>query len=497
MRRKRLTLLTVCCLLMIWCALLPAASAAGDIQMVVNGQRLSPDVALLISQGRVLAPARAIFEALNANVAWSGATRTVTVIRGNEQVVLTIGSTRMAVNGSPVTFDSPPIIAEGRTMVPVRSLAEALGASVSWDSATSTVSITLPQAGGVLQIGLIASLTGDIKDWGVPMANGFKLYLSEHQYRIGCFKALLIIGDDRNMATEATNVATKLVTQDQVGAIVGPITTKCAIPVSTVCEQYHVPMITPTATNPKVTVDNGIRREYAFQVSVADPYQGTAAAKFALQGLQARTAAVMFDQGNDYTIGLKDNFTSAFGQGGGRILDASAYSINDVDFSPVLNKIKALQPDVLYLPDYCVKVCLIAKEAREMGIKAVFLGSDGWDSSSIDWAALDGGFFTTLASVDDPAPAMQAWVQKYREAYQAGPDSFAVLGYNAAAALDRAVSAAGSSDPAKIRDALQGLKGVPTPLGSISIDVDGRAVMPMTIIQIKDGHKFFYVTVSP
>jgi branched-chain amino acid transport system substrate-binding protein len=199
-----------------------------------------------------------------------------------------------------------------------------------------------------------------------------------------------VIGNDVNSAAEATKLAIAMITQPRVGAVVGSVASICSIPISDVCQQHQVPMITPTASSPGVTTRDGTRKDYAFRAVNLEPYQSAAMAKFARQRLQAKTAAVLFDQGNDYSVGLKDAFEDAFTKDGGQILDAMAYTVNDTDFSAILTKIAYEKPDVLYLPDYFQKVGVIARQARLLGIKAVFLGGDGWDSPDIDTAAMDG-----------------------------------------------------------------------------------------------------------
>lgn len=335
-----------------------------------------------------------------------------------------------------------------------------------------------------------------MKTFGESVKNAFVLAMEERDYKVGNFKIETVIADDRNQATEAVNVATKLITQDKVNAIVGSVTSKCTIPISEVAQQYGVPMISPTATNPKVTVDKGKRKDYVFRACFIDPFQGTVGAKFALEK-GWKTAAILFDQGNDYTIGLKDYFTEAFTKGGGKILATEAYTDKDTDFSAVLTNIAKLNPDVLYLPDYYQKVSLIGKQAREKGIKAVFLGGDGWDSAEIDWEAMDGGYFTNHYSSDDPRPEVQEWVKKYEAKYGAKPDALATLAYDATIILLKAIEDAGTNDQAKIRDAMANIADFQTVSGKITFDKDGNPVKSAAILQIKDKKQVFVTSVAP
>ncbi|MEW6726811.1 MAG: ABC transporter substrate-binding protein [Bacillota bacterium] len=349
----------------------------------------------------------------------------------------------------------------------------------------------------VITIGFIGPLTGDVKTFGESTKNAFLLALEERNYKVGDFTIKTVTADDRNDATEAVNVATKLITQDKVQAIIGSVTSKCTIPISEVANGNGVVMVTPTATNPAVTVADGKLKEYAFRACFIDPFQGTVAAKFALDELKAKKAAILFDQGNDYTIGLKDFFTEAFTKGGGQVLATEAYTDKDTDFSAVLTNIAKLDIDVLYLPDYYQKVSLIGKQAREKGIKAVFLGGDGWDSSELDFAAMEGGYFTNHYSPEDPRPEVQEWVKKYEAKYGAKPDALATLAYDATLILLKGIEDANSSDPAKIKDAIKALQNFQTVSGSITYDENNNPVKSAAILQIKDGKQVFVKSVNP
>jgi branched-chain amino acid transport system substrate-binding protein len=349
----------------------------------------------------------------------------------------------------------------------------------------------------VIKIGLIAPLTGDVKTFGESVKNGAELAVSERNSKVGNFKIQLVIQDDRNLSSEAANVATKLMTEDKVSAIIGSVTSKCTIPVSEVAQQYKVVVITPTSTSTKVTVDNGKRKDYAFRACFIDPFQGTVAAKFALDNLKVKTAAMMYDQGNDYTVGLSQNFKKNFEAGGGKVVDSESYTTQDTDFSAQLTKIANLKPDLLYLPDYYQKVGLIAKQARDKGITAKLMGGDGWDSTKIDWSAVDGGYFTNHYSVDDPRPEVQNWVKKYQQKYGSKPDSFATLTYEAAQMLFKAIEATNSGDSTKLKDYIANMKDFQGVTAKITIDKDGNPVKAAAIIQIKDKKQVFVTSVAP
>jgi len=349
----------------------------------------------------------------------------------------------------------------------------------------------------VIKIGLITPLQGDVKTYGESVQKVFELALEEANYKAGEYTIEKVVADDRNDATEATNVATKLIEQDQVAAIVGSVTSKCTIPASSLAQAKGIVMISPSGTAAKVTMDPE-RKDFIFRACFIDPFQGTVAAKFAATELKAKTAAIMFDQGNDYTVGLSQAFEEEFEKAGGKIVSKEAYAKEDVDFSAVLTNIAKQQPDVLYLPDYYQKVSLIGQQARDKGITAPFIGGDGWDSTDLNYAIMEGGYFTAHYSSSDPRPVVANWVTKYKEKYNAEPDSFATLAYDGTMLLLKAIEDANSNDPAKIRDAMQAIKDLPVVSGNISFDADGNPIKSATILQVqKDGSYKFVTNVQP
>ncbi|TEB08472.1 Leucine-, isoleucine-, valine-, threonine-, and alanine-binding protein precursor [Pelotomaculum schinkii] len=350
----------------------------------------------------------------------------------------------------------------------------------------------------VIKIGFIGPLTGDVKTFGESTKNGFLLALEQAGNKAGDYKIEYVTADDRNDATEAVNVATKLIAEDGVKAIVGSVTSRTTIAASELANDSKMVMITGTGTAPKVTVDdNAKRKDFIFRACFIDPFQGTVAAKFATETLKAKTAAILYDQSNDYTIGLAKFFNETFTQHGGKVLSMEAYGKDDVDFSAVLTNIAQQKPDILYLPDYYQKVSLIGKQAREKGIKAIFLGGDGWDSTELDYATMEGGYFTSHYSPDDPRPEVKTWVEAYKGKYNSVPDAFATLGYDATNMLINAIKTANSDDPAKIRDALQATKDYAAVTGKLSFDKDGNPIKPAVILQIKDGKQVYVTTVNP
>lgn len=352
-------------------------------------------------------------------------------------------------------------------------------------------------------IGLVAPLTGDVKTFGESTKNGCLLAIEEINNKGGIQgkKVKVILSDDKNDPTEASNAGSKLIYKDRVKAIVGSVSSKCSIPLSEICQDASVVMITPTSTNPKVTVrEDGMRKDYIFRACFIDPFQGSVGARFALDELKIKRAAVLYDVGNDYVKGLAEFFVDAFRKGGGTISVYESYTKDDVDFSALLTKVKVDNPELLYLPDYYNKVALIAKQARQLGIRAVFLGGDGWDSEDmvkIAGEAINGGYFTNHYSPDDPRPEVQEFVKKYQAKYGSKPDALATLSYDATNLLLEGIRSAGSLKPELVRDAMNNIKDFKTVSGNISFDKDGNPLKDAVVLQYQGGVQKFIATVRP
>ncbi len=349
----------------------------------------------------------------------------------------------------------------------------------------------------VIKIGLVAPLTGDVKTFGESTRNGFTIAVEEANAKGGINgdSIKMYIADDRNDPTEARNAGSKLINQDGVKLIIGSVSSKCSIPLSEVCQSATAVMITPTSTNPKVTVnEDNSRKDFIFRACFIDPFQGMVAAKFAVDNLKAKTSAILYDVGNDYVKGLAEFYRDNFQKLGGKMVAYESYTKDDTDFSALLTKIKRANPDVLYVPDYYNKVGLIAKQARQLGIKAILMGGDGWDSPDmmkIAGDAINGGYFTNHYSPADPRPEVQAWVKKYEAKFGSKPDALATLAYDATTLMLEAIKVAKTANPPEVRTALQNFQGLNTVSGSISYDASGNPIKDAVILKYtKDGQEF-------
>lgn len=362
--------------------------------------------------------------------------------------------------------------------------------------------VSAPAAAKEIKIGLITPLSGDVKTFGESVRNSFLIAVEEANAKGGVagMKVAYVIQDDKNDPTEAANVANLLINRHRVRAIVGAVTSKASIPVSDIAQAMRIPALTPTGTNPKITVADGRRKDYMFRSCFIDPFQGTVMARFSVETLKKKTAAVLYDASNDYSKGIAEVFRESFGKLGGKIVAYEAYGKDDVDFSALLTKVKASGAEILYLPDYYSKVGLIARQAREKGVKAQFVGVDGWDSPDlvkIAGDAVEGGYFVNHYSPEDTRPEVRAWVLKYKERHGQLPDALGTLAYDGTRMLFEAIRRAGSDDPKKIRDALGSMRDFSGVTGKMALDANGDAVKSAAILRIEGGRQKFVRTVNP
>lgn len=349
-----------------------------------------------------------------------------------------------------------------------------------------------------IKIGAVFPLTGGAATYGKSSQKGLDLKVKEINAKGGINgkKIKVIYEDDENKPQTSSNAVQKLINNEGVVAIVGPTTSGCATAAGPIATSSRIPAITGTATSEDVTIKGG---EYVFRGCFIDPSQSKVLAKYAADTLKAKTAAMLYDVGSDYSKGLADAFKKKFEAEGGKIIASETYNTNDTDFNAQLTKIKPLNADVLLLPDYYNTVGLIAKQAKNDGIKSVLLGGDGWDSPElfkIGGDAVNGAIFTDHYSPDDTAQKVVDFKKNFESEYKSTPDSFAALTYDAADILFKAIQKAGSTDGTKIKEALAKTNDTFV-CGKITFDSKRNPIKPAVIITAKDGKLNFLQKVNP
>ncbi|SCM82283.1 Extracellular ligand-binding receptor [uncultured Sporomusa sp.] len=360
-----------------------------------------------------------------------------------------------------------------------------------------------PADSKVIKIGGNYELTGGIANFGTQTSNGIKLAFKEANAAGGVLgkQITLILADNKSEPAEAANAITKLITQDKVVTVLGPVSSSNVLATLQIAEDHKIPVLTATATNPKVTVDNGKVRPYVFRACFIDPFQGKVMSDFAIKSVKAKTAAVYLDSSSDYSKGLAEVFAAAFEQDGGKIVAKEGFLQKDTDFKATLTKIKATNPDVIFIPAYYEEVGKIVKQARELGITVPLLGTDGWDDGKLveiaGAAALNNGFFSNHYSSQDKDPNIVKFVEAYKKEYGQEPSALAALGYDSGIMIIDAIKRAGSDDPAKIREALEQTKNLQVSTGILTLDANHNPVKSAVVIEMKDGKQMFKEKINP
>ncbi|MEQ1861726.1 MAG: ABC transporter substrate-binding protein [Chthoniobacteraceae bacterium] len=352
-------------------------------------------------------------------------------------------------------------------------------------------------ASNEIAIGEFASLTGATATFGQGSHRGTQMAIDEINAAGGLLgkKVRLVTEDDQSKQGEAATVVRKLISRDKVVAVLGEVASGRSLEAAPICQKAMIPMISPASTNPRVTEVG----DYVFRICFIDPFQGTVLSKFALSR-GWKKAAILTDVKQDYSVGLTQFFKEHFTKNGGTIVIEQSYSTDDTDFNAQLTTIKAAEPDVIVASGYYTESGLIAKLARQLGLNAPLLGGDGWDSPSlvkVAGAAMEGSFFSNHFSTEDKAPIIQDFIKRYRAKHNEDPDAMVALGYDSAMILADAIKRAGTTEPAKLRDAIAATKDFPGVTGKITLDEKRNANKPAVMLTIKDG-KFRYVeTIAP
>ena len=371
-----------------------------------------------------------------------------------------------------------------------------------------------------LVVGEFGSLTGNDATFGQSTKNGVEVALADLaaklQGMIGGLKVRVQAEDDQSKAEEAATAVQKLINQDRVIAVVGEVASSRSLAGAPICQNAGVPMISPSSTNPKVTQVG----DYIFRMCFLDEFQGAVMARFTADSLKLKKVAILKDNKSDYSVGLAQFFTDEYRRLGGQVLVEQVYSSGDQDFRAQLTSIKAKNPQAVVIPGYYTEAGLIARQARELGLKQPLIGGDGWESEKlieIGGEALNGAYYSNHWALDQPLPRLQEFLTKYRAKFSGDPDAIGGLAYDAANVLFQSLETLATQDPAtfkglgsskagtplrksaeqKLRDLIAATKNYDGVTGTITLDQNRNASKPAVIIAIEGGKKNFNSTFTP
>ncbi|MCK6625283.1 MAG: ABC transporter substrate-binding protein [Anaerolineae bacterium] len=363
--------------------------------------------------------------------------------------------------------------------------------------------LPFPPTGPVLRLAFLSPTTGELATFGRALRSGSILAFDEWNNQGGVLARRIewtIYEADCDF--EAAQQAVQQALDDGLDFLIGPLCSEAAIAAAAAVETKGALLIAPTATHPLVTVDGqGRTRPTVFRVSTVFQAQGEAAARFAIESLSIRRAALLIDPHDDYSATLGESFAAELAAQGGQIVYQGNFTPADTDFTPALQAAGAAGAELLYLPTPISVVNRIAgqmSQLRQSGsLRLTLLGSDSWHSADLDRTAAAGSYFTTHFFLDDQQPPTQQWAETYKASYAVAPDTLAFLGYEAATVLLEAVQQAGTLDVESVAKTLaQGhFEGVTGPL---TFDPQHNSFRPVPVVQVKDGQLIFagYVNAS-
>ena len=359
------------------------------------------------------------------------------------------------------------------------------------------IGLDVPMTGDIAYVGTQSQRAGEMKAKEINDAGG--LEVGGKKYKLN-----IIVADNESKAESATAAATKLIAQDKVLAIVGPQSSKQAVPTGEVCNENKTPMISPWSTNPNTTLD----RPWVFRACFLDPFQGPVVANFATAEFGATKAAVLYDVASDYPKGLAENFRDAWIKlhGDGSVVAYESFTTGDTDFSAQLTKIKASGADILFTPQYYNEVPLIVKQAKELGLPQVIVGSDSWgDPKTLELCgdACEGLYFSTHYAAEGAVGATKEFIDKYEAKYGETPGDVAALTWDAFGILMQAIQNTGglTGDLEKDREAVKNelgkIKDFDGITGKMTFTPEGDPIKCAVIVKIEGGKFKFYDQACP
>ena len=356
-----------------------------------------------------------------------------------------------------------------------------------------------PNDAATIKIGEFASLTGKDATFGISSHEGTLMAIEEINAAGGVLgkKLELLTEDTQCKAGESATVVNKLISRDNVVAVLGEVASSRSLEAAPICQQNKIPLISPASTNPDVTKTG----DYIFRVCFIDPFQGTVMANFVSKTLKLKRVAVFTDVKSDYSKGLAKFFKERFLANGGQIVTELDYNGGDKDFKAQLTAIKAANPEGVFVPGYYTECALISVQAKQLGLNVPLFGGDGWESSKlfeIGGDAVNGNYLSTHYSPEVGSELCKRFVANYSKRWNGKiPDALAACGYDSALVLAAALKSAGTTAPENLRNAIASTKNFPAVTGTITINENRDATKSAVILAIKNGRYEYLQTVEP
>jgi branched-chain amino acid transport system substrate-binding protein len=360
-------------------------------------------------------------------------------------------------------------------------------------------------------IGINAPITGDIPKVGEGTKYAAQMWLEDIKAAGGLdvggikYPVGIVIEDNEAKAESAVTTSMKMITENEVLVIVGPQSSKQAVPAGDVADNYGTPMISPWSTNPDTTKD----RPFVFRGCFLDPFQGPVLANFIKEEFGYTKAAVLYDVASDYPKGLAEYFKEAWEKinGKGSVVAFESFTTKDADFSSQLTKIIRSGAEVLFTPQYYNEVALIVQQAHELGWNNPIVGSDSWGSAeTVELCGKNcyGLFFSTHYAAAGAQGKTKEFIERYEKKYGYIPDDVAALTWDSLGIVQAAIQSTGNltgnieKDRKSVRDAMAEIKEYEGITGKMTFTEEGDPIKCAVIVRISEKGEFeFYKSVCP
>ena len=358
-----------------------------------------------------------------------------------------------------------------------------------------------------IRVGVACALTGDIALVGWAEKAGAQLAADEINAAGGIDGRMmeLYFEDTAGDNAEAVNAVRKLINDDKVDIIIGPCGSGYAIAATPLVTQAHIPMMTTTATNPRVTVnEDGSLNEWVWRQAFIDNYQGEVIAEYGYKKLGLRKAAIIYDVSSDYAQGLIEFFTNSFTALGGEIVSEQGFKAGDLDFRALLSNLKSQDFDLLFFPNSYKELALCVNQMAELGItgKQVMCGDSAMSANAVEIAGhnLDGTFICTYFSTEDGA--VRKLIDRVIKTYglTSEPEPNCVINYDMVYwVADVVKRAEGSIEPEALQKAINETKDLPLLSGKMTVDPETHNPLhkPAAMIQYQDAKQVFVENYEP
>lgn len=346
-----------------------------------------------------------------------------------------------------------------------------------------------------IKIGFFGPLTGDAASDGTHAKEGALLAVEQINAAGGIngSKLELVAEDDQAQSKDALSAVQKLIQQEKVTAIISGSYSGPTKTVNSIVQQSKVPMVVAYAVHPDITKGG----DYIYRAIYTAGVQGAAMANYAMTDLGLKKFAVLY-QDNDYGNSIQQAFNDKVKAAGGTVVLSRSFKSGDKNFNPLLTAVKEANADAIYVAGYYNEAAQITQQAKQLGVTAKILGSDGFDSPqliTLGGSSTEGVIFSTPFYREEPRDVVKNFVKTYKDKYKEDPDMTAAQSFDSVELLAQAIKT-GGTDRAAVAKALGGIKGFEGVTGNISFDAQHEAVKPVVFLKVEQGKFVFAKSIS-